>query len=208
MKKIIKKESDLKLTIGSLYHPPLIPMPDIPVANHYGAFLTKRKFDVHTGVDLACNDGSPVYAIEDGEIVVIRKFTGEHAGTPFWENTWAIDIEGMTGTICYGEVDPNPLLKVGDIARKGEKIGTVKRVLKEFKGKPMSMLHLAIHNFGWKYLYKDQQNPSMESFYDLQKDPTMLLIQLKNMSDIMEFKDEFAYQINGLRRKINGGENE
>lgn len=182
MKKIIKSEA-----VGdSLYHPPLLPMPDIPCINHYGAFGTKRRFDVHTGVDLYSPEGSKVYAVEDGEVVAIRKFTGDKAGTSFWENTKAIDIEGFTGTICYGEVVPVSSLKVGDRVNKGQIIAFVKRVLKKYKGKPRSMLHFAIHRAGWKYLYKDQQDPKMESFYDLQLDPTMLLIQLKNKADIGE----------------------
>ena len=37
----------------------------IPAANRWGAV---RKFDNHTGVDLFCDPGTPVYAIEDGEV--------------------------------------------------------------------------------------------------------------------------------------------
>ena len=59
-------------------------------------------------------------------------------------------------------------------------------ILKKDKGKAMSMLHFAAHRFGWKYLYEDQQDPDKEHFYDLQIDPTMLLIQLKNKADMME----------------------
>jgi murein DD-endopeptidase MepM/ murein hydrolase activator NlpD len=186
MKKVLRKESEFN---GSLYHPPLLPMPDVPIPNHHGAYMVKRKFDVHTGVDLFAREGSNVYAIEDGEVVNIRPFTGETADTPFWENTQAIDVEGFTGTICYGEVTPVPSLKIGDVVEKGDVIGFVKRVLKEYKGKPRSMLHLAIHRHGWKYLYRDQQDPNMESFYDLLIDPTMLLIQLKNMADLIEIRD-------------------
>jgi hypothetical protein len=162
-------------------------MPDIPIANHYGAFMVKRKFDVHTGVDLYAAEATPVYAVEDEEVVSIRPFTVEKAGTPFWNDTEAVDIEGATGTICYGEIRPHRELplEVGLFVKKGSAIGAVKSVLKEYKGKPMSMLHFAIHRHGWKYLYKDQEDPNMESFYDLPLDPTMLLIQLKLMADMM-----------------------
>ena len=61
----------------NLYHPPLLPMPDIPIPNHYGAYLQKRKHDVHTGVDLYAEDGSTVYAVEDGEVVIVKWFTGK-----------------------------------------------------------------------------------------------------------------------------------
>lgn len=179
MKKLRKTEED----IGSgayFYHPPLIPMPDIPCANHHGAYMVKRKFDVHTGVDLYASEGTNVFAVEDGEVIAIRPFTGEIAGTPFWEDTHCIDIEGQTGTIGYGEVLPAEGLKVGDFVKAGQQIAKVKRVLKEFKGKPTSMLHFSIHRHGLRHLLRDQQDPTMESFYDLQIDPTMLLIQLKN----------------------------
>ena len=52
----------------NFYHPPLLPMPDVPIPNHYGAYLQKRKHDVHTGVDLYASDGAAVYAIESGEV--------------------------------------------------------------------------------------------------------------------------------------------
>lgn len=34
----------------NFYHPPLLPMPDIPVVLHYGSYLVKRRMDVHTGI--------------------------------------------------------------------------------------------------------------------------------------------------------------
>lgn len=138
------------------YHPPLLPMPDIPVCQHYGAYLVKRKFDVHTGVDLYTQETSPVYAIERGEIVSIRYFTGSEAGCPHWNTTWAVDIEGYTGTLCYGEIVPSDTITEGMIVEPGQIIGNVKAVLREDKGKAMSMLHFAIHRHGWKYLVKDQ----------------------------------------------------
>lgn len=191
MKKIIKNSST---DFTNFYFPPLLPMPDIPSCCHYGAYMVKRKFDVHTGVDLYAKEGSSVYAVEDGEIVAIRPFTGEEAGTPHWNNTMSIDIEGYTGTICYGEVDVAINLnkrrnwKVGDRVQASDHIANVKRVLQEFKGKATSMLHFAIHRPGWKNLYKDQLNDKMESFYDLQIDPTMLLIQLKHKADLIDIK--------------------
>jgi murein DD-endopeptidase MepM/ murein hydrolase activator NlpD len=168
------------------YHPPLLPMPDIPVVLHYGAYGVKRRFDVHTGVDLYAPEGSEVYAIEKGEIVQIRPFTGEKAGCPHWNETWCVDIEGYTGTLGYGEVIPLEDLKVGDTVEKGQLIAHVTPVLKEDKGKAMSMLHFSIHSHGWHHLVEDAKNPEKESFYDLQRDPTMLLLQLKAKADLME----------------------
>ena len=172
----------------SFYHPPLLPMPDIPCCLHHGAFFVKRKFDVHTGVDLYAPEGTKVYSIEDGEIVKIRPYTGKFAGTDFWNETWSIEVEGHTGIISYGEIKPLNGLAAGDRVTAGFPLGHVMKVLKEDKGKPTSMLHVAVHTHGWKHLIKDQEDPEQESFYDLQIDPTMLLIQLKNMADMKKIR--------------------
>jgi murein DD-endopeptidase MepM/ murein hydrolase activator NlpD len=171
-----------------LYHPPLLPMPDIPVCLHYGAFEVKRKWDVHTGIDLYSPLNSPVYAIESGEIVAIRPFTGKHAGCDHWNETWDVCIEGYSGTFSYGEIKPKETLKVGDMVNRGDVIGNVLQVLKKDKGKAMSMLHFSIHSHSWKHLLKDQEDPEKEHFFDLQQDPTLLLLQLKNKADIIMLK--------------------
>lgn len=172
------------------YHPPLLPMPDIPIAPHYGAYMVKRKHDVHTGVDLYAPEGAEVYAIEDGEVVCVRCFTGLEAGCPHWHTTWAVDIEGYTGTVCYGEIKPDIEINEGKFIKKGTPIGKVMTVLKKDKGKAMSMLHFALHRHGWKYLMQDQRDPEKESFYDLQVDPTMLLLQLKQKADLFLLRHE------------------
>lgn len=173
----------------NFYHPPLLPMPDIPVCLHHGAFEVKRKVDEHTGCDLFCPDKSIVYAVEDGQIIKIRPFTGKEVGCEWWEETKAIDIEGYTGTICYGEIEPLNILKEGDYVKAGDKIGTVKTVLKKYKGKPMSMLHFAMHTRAFGLMMKYNENKENEPIYDLHVDPTLLLLQLKNKSDIMMLQD-------------------
>ncbi len=130
-------------------HPPLkklnYPLPEI---GDLGAFGTKRKYDIHTGIDLYCERQELVYAIEDGTVVAIEAFTGEHADSPWWNNTWAILIEGASGVILYGEVD-HCHLTVGDKIQEGQFIGWIEQVLKEDKGvTPTSMLHLEVHQPG------------------------------------------------------------
>jgi len=44
-------------------------MPDFPVLQHHGAFGARRKFNVHSGIDLYAPVGEPVYAVEDGTVV-------------------------------------------------------------------------------------------------------------------------------------------
>ena len=113
-----------------------------------GSFGYKRKFDIHTGVDLYCNKGDQVFAIEDGEVVAIEWFTGEKVDMPWWNNTQAVAIKGKSGVINYGEIIPIFSLKVGSIVSEGNLIGAVIPVLKKDKGKvpSTSMLHLELYS--------------------------------------------------------------
>lgn len=120
---------------------------EIPTGDHFGAFGTTRKFDMHTGVDLYCEEHADVVAMEDGEIIAIEWFTGEPVDMPWWNNTKAIAVKGKTGTINYGEVVPHEDLKVGDKVTEGQLLGWVTAVLKKDKGKvpSTSMLHLELY---------------------------------------------------------------
>jgi hypothetical protein len=125
----------------------------IPQDDHPGAFGAVRKFDVHTGVDLYCDEGSPVCAVEDGEIIAIEEFTGPNAESPWWHETLAVLVRGVSGVVCYGEVsigflpglEKPPYLKIGEHIERGDLIGWSKQVLKKDKGKPMCMLHLELY---------------------------------------------------------------
>jgi hypothetical protein len=68
---------------------------------------------------------------------------------PWWNNTRAVYIEGNTGVFNYGEIQEVPGLKVGDMVKEGQIIGSVLTVLKKFKGRPMSMLHLELYDHGY-----------------------------------------------------------
>ncbi len=128
---------------------------EIPIKPHVGAFGIERRHDVHKGVDLYCPQGTEVFAVEDSVLCHLRPFTGEVAGSPWWENTWAVSLAGESGIVVYGEIRPywelggldNPLIPPREIKR-GELIGFVKTVLSKDKGRPTSMLHLALHNHG------------------------------------------------------------
>ena len=71
-----------------------------------GKFGAVRKYDVHTGVDLYCESGSAVHAVEDGIVVNIENFTGPLAGSSWWNDTKSVLIEGKYGVVCYGEIEP------------------------------------------------------------------------------------------------------
>lgn len=130
---------------------------EIPCPDHVGAFGVERRHDVHKGVDLYCPVGTPVFAVEDGLVVNIRPFTGVNADCPWWEDTWAVSVAGKSGVVVYGEIYPFWARgRYIDVAKtfaaisikKGDLIGHVKRVLKKNKGRPTSMLHLALHSHG------------------------------------------------------------
>jgi len=111
----------------------------LPVPPHPGSFGAVRRHDVHTGVDLYCPEGTPVYAIESGLVVAIEDFTGPKAGSPWWLDTRAVLIEGASGVLLYGEVQPEVTL--GERVTKGTRLAVVARVLRNDKGLPTSMLH-------------------------------------------------------------------
>jgi murein DD-endopeptidase MepM/ murein hydrolase activator NlpD len=109
-----------------------------------GGFGKERKFDIHTGVDLYCDDGDSVYVIESGVVVAIEQFTGFEE-SPWWNDTYAIIIKGDSGFILYGEL--RPAVIIGQVIKEGEYIGNVVRVLKEDKGiTPTSMLHIELYS--------------------------------------------------------------
>ena len=52
-----------------------------------GWFGAVRKSDIHTGIDLYCEQGTQIVAVEDGVVVHIEGFTGPNADdpSPWWE---------------------------------------------------------------------------------------------------------------------------
>lgn len=117
----------------------------LPLAPHPGAFGVVRKHHTHEGVDLYAPAGTPVSTVEAGVVVRIEAFTGEHAGTPWWHDTWAVFVEGATGVVVYGEIQPGEGLAVGARLTAGAVLGHVVPVLKTPKGRPAAMLHLELH---------------------------------------------------------------
>lgn len=154
---------------------------EIPQGEALGAFGVKRKFDTHTGVDLYCNEGDWVHAIEDGTIIAIEPFTGEIAGFPWWNDTYAVAIKGVSGIINYGEIYPRVGWYVGYKIKEGEIIGHVIPVLKEDKGKvpSTSMLHLELYTkYDGRWVEWTLNTPQPDNLLD----PTNLL--LKNLESI------------------------
>lgn len=121
----------------------------LPVEGDPGYFAAVRKFDIHTGIDLYCRPFEPVYAIENGIVVKVEEFTGPNVGSPWWNSTEAVLIEGKSGVIVYGEISIVPGLEVNDKICKGDLIGNVIPVLKTQKSSiPQHMLHLELMSHG------------------------------------------------------------
>lgn len=147
----------------------------VPTDDHPGAYGVQRKYEIHTGVDLYAPEGTPIRSVEDGRVVAIEWFTGPDADPPcpWWLPTKAVLVEGPSGVVLYGEV--SPLIEEGDIVDRGQIIAMVKRVIRNDKGRPTSMLHLELHRRGttksthpWTVLHE-----CPESLMD----PTYLLIE-------------------------------
>lgn len=113
-----------------------------------GMFAAKRRFDIHTGVDLYVpnNGPEPIVAMEPGIVVGIEDFTGPECGTPWWNSTKALVVAGASGSILYGEMTPS--VEVGTKVEAGQQLGTVLRVLKKDKGRYTWMLHVELYEHG------------------------------------------------------------
>ena len=151
---------------------------EIPIHPHVGAFGARRRHDIHKGIDLYCAEGHTVRAVESGKIVDICPFTGAIAGFPWWEDTWGMYIEGPSGIVVYGEVNPIPNHEIGDFIQRGTAIAHVKRVIKNDKNRPMSMLHLELHDKNHLHTSQwDANAPCPEGILD----PTPYLIKSLNL---------------------------
>ena len=122
----------------------------IPIPFEPGGFGTMRKFDIHCGIDLYCEENEPVYCMEDGIVVLIAPFTGSQAESPWWNDTYCLMIESDSGVINYGEIKPDESLTEGSSVKEGDYIGNVVRVLKKDKRFPMDMLHMELYTSGTK----------------------------------------------------------
>lgn len=117
----------------------------LPLDPHPGAFGVVRKHHTHEGVDLYAPEGTLVSAVEAGQVVRIEPFTGSHAGSSWWHDTWAVFVEGASGVVVYGEIQPKAGLVEGARVEPGQVLGRILQVLKTPKGRPATMLHLELH---------------------------------------------------------------
>ena len=138
-----------------------------------GSFGAVRKHDVHCGVDIYLPEGTPVQFLRGGEVIALERFTGPLAGSPWWNDTWAVHVYTGTDTDVYGEVYEPSHLKVGQRVFPGDLCGHVAKVLKKMKGSPMSMLHF--EQYDGKCLETAIWEPGKRRPYRL-LDPTLFLL--------------------------------
>lgn len=120
----------------------------LPLSTEPGSFGYIRKHDIHTGVDLYCENNDAVYAMYDGIIVNIEDFTGINSNPPtsWWNDTNSVLIRHHDFVICYGEITVADNITIGSSVKEGDIIGYVKQVLKKDKNKtPLSMLHIELY---------------------------------------------------------------
>lgn len=156
--------------------------PDAP-----GQFGTRRKHDVHTGIDLYTYSGMPVIPCEPGVVVAIEDFTGPKAGSPWWNDTQAILVEGDSGVICYGELAVPRGLTVGMEVTLETCLGCVQKVLRKNKGRPMVMLHIELYKHGTREsVIWNLDAPKPENLLD----PTEPLREAYNFTEGLKFEYE------------------
>jgi hypothetical protein len=149
---------------------------------HPGAFGAQRKHDVHTGVDLYVDEQSnkEVFTVEEGKIVAIVDFTGPNADSPWWNPTKAVLIEGNSGVVCYGEINPEQHIQVGVLLNAGQNIGKITPVFSKDKIRndisdhSNYMLHVELYSHGiteplWWYLNEEKPQYLL--------DPTIKLLE-------------------------------
>lgn len=117
--------------------------PNLPGINSVGDFGFRRSFYHHPGIDLYCQENQEVVAIENGIVVHIENFTGPNAepSSPWWNETFSILIEGVSGVLGYCELKPLDHIKIGLNITEGESIAEIVPVLKKDKGNGTTMLH-------------------------------------------------------------------
>lgn len=139
------------------------PLKEMPTISENGAFGARRRHDIHTGIDLYAPEGTDVFAIRSGWVSKVAPFTGPGAESPWWLPTDYVGIsdedQRSQSYIVYGEIEP--LVTRNQYVKEGQLIGKVKRVLRNDKGLPTSMLHLEhyVEYVPDPFVWKDGEKP-------------------------------------------------
>lgn len=129
------RNSEIRLPLGSTQY------------NSMGARETHDQSHLKCGVDLNCDSGTSVYAVESGNIVSIETFFNNKK-RPWISSSKAVLVEGPNGVVCYGNVAVNNNLKIGAQIKQGDAIGTVVSYYKKEQNKGTSRLRIELYRFG------------------------------------------------------------
>lgn len=166
-----------------VYWPLLGCQPMLPDA--IGLFGAKRRYEHHSGIDLYCELGTRVLAIEDGEVIAIEDFTGPKSTppSPWWNPTQAVLVRSRMKVLAYGEI--SAMVSVGQKVKGGEVLGVVDTpVLRHFKGRPTVMLHLEqLHSCA----KASEVWPLTEKYPNYLLDPFHLLWEVAGKVDVPTF---------------------
>ena len=99
-----------------LYHPPLMPMPPVPLGTAGG-------YDMGAGVALFCSLGSPVYSVEYGKVKLIEDFDVHHARIKPISPAKGKVQHLYVGNIHYCCIEVSEGLSEGDFVTVGQEIG-------------------------------------------------------------------------------------
>lgn len=143
-----------------------------PLSSHPWSYGAVRKYDIHTGVDLYCDEWTPVYSIEPGTVVKVMPFTWEKIDMPWWLDTDCVMVEWKSGVWLYGEISTH--LQEWDQLNAWDLIGKVKRVLRNDKWRPTSMLHVELMKHWSRRWYSSHD----EWAWDVLEDPTPYLMKI------------------------------
>lgn len=164
-----------------------------------GQFGAVRKHHTHEGVDLYGEQNESVFAVEDGVVVGIEWFTGEHTNppSPWWNNTQGLLVEGESGVVVYGEILISEGIEIGSKISKEQKIGELETVLKKDKGRPMTMLHMELYKKGTRKTGEwDHGNPMPTGLLD----PTELIEEA--FFEIYQGEKENAYYVPPVKKDV------
>jgi len=167
---------------------PLIDCSGIPIGTHPGAFGTKRRLSHHTGIDLYCEEGAVVKAVEGGRILGWEKFTGPQDKSPWWLNTDCVLVEGASGIVCYGEIRVAQSIKdamemnnpEARCVRRGDIVGWVMPVVPkgrerhDIPGHSRSMLHIELYERGQTKASERWELDKLKPSYMLDPTPWLL----------------------------------
>jgi hypothetical protein len=144
-----------------------------------------RKHDIHTGIDIYCNDGDSVWCVESGVLEKVEQFTGPEVNSPWWNTTYAVTIRTESHLMLYGEIIPMLGMEIGQYIEAGTLLGFVTPVLKVNKGlNPLSMLHFEMYSDQPVALVWNKGEPRPTNLID----PTEYLLKLTD-KEISNGKD-------------------